>query len=81
MVLALARHLVLPSAFLHSVGAPDEYQSLTATEQDIASIDVAHARRFAFCSLELGLGYEQVDDIASGNDDGDARVWLQWQSR
>jgi hypothetical protein len=42
---------------------------------------VAHARSFAFGRLEIGLGYEQIDDLASGEDEGDARVYLQWQSR
>jgi hypothetical protein len=59
----------------------DVRHTLTPTPQDIASIDIAHARSFSFGRLEFGLGYEQIDDLASGEDEGDARVYLQWQSR
>jgi hypothetical protein len=59
----------------------DLRHTLTPTPQDIASIDIAHARSFSFGRLELGLGYEQIDDLASGEDEGNVRVYLQWQSR
>lgn len=73
--------VLLRAGSLNVEGDPDPSHSLTPTEQDIASIDLAHARAFAFGRLELGIGYEQVDDIASGEDESDARVYLQWQSR
>ncbi|HEX5788678.1 MAG TPA: capsule assembly Wzi family protein [Woeseiaceae bacterium] len=72
--------VLLRGGKLNVEGEPDLHHSLTPTEQEIASIDIAHARAFGFGRLELGLGYEQLDDLASGEDEGDARVYLQWTS-
>ncbi len=65
---------------LNVEGEPDPYHSLTPTEQEIASVAFAHARRFGFGRVELGVGYEWLDDIASGEDEDDASVYLTWQS-
>jgi len=65
---------------LNRGGPPDTNQSLTATPQDIASIDLSHSRVFSFGVVDIGVGYEQIDDAASGGDFNDGRAYLQWRS-
>ncbi|MDH5262952.1 MAG: capsule assembly Wzi family protein, partial [Gammaproteobacteria bacterium] len=65
---------------LNRGGSPDTRQSLTATPQDIASIDLSHSRVFSFGVIDIGVGYEQIDDAASGGDFNDGRAYLQWRS-
>jgi len=73
-------HALLRYGALNRDGSPDSRNSLTSTRQDIASIDITHSRVFRFGQIDLGLGFEQVDDIASGSSNDEARVFLQWRS-
>jgi hypothetical protein len=72
--------VLLRGGKLNDEGEPDEANSLTPTEQEIASVTFAHARNFAFGRLELGVGYEWLDDLASGEDEDEATVYLIWRS-
>jgi hypothetical protein len=65
---------------LNRGGSPDVRNTLTPTREDIASIDVSHSRMFDFGTIDLGIGYERVDDIASGRDTAESRFFLQWRS-
>lgn len=65
---------------LNTGGAPDSRHSLTPTPQEIASIDLSHSRVFSFGVVDLGAGYERVDDDASGTSSSDGRFYLQWRS-
>lgn len=65
---------------LNSGGPPDARNTLTPTPQDIASIDLAHSRAFRFGVVEVGIGYEWLDDAASGDSTGDGRAYLQWRT-
>ncbi len=65
---------------LNRGGAPDPRNSLTPTRQDIASIDLSHSRVFAWGLLDIGIGYEDVDDVVSGQSFSDSRMYLQWRS-
>jgi len=65
---------------LNSGGSPDPRNTLTATTQDIASIDIAHSRAFWFGVLDFGVGYESIDDDVSGTSSGDGRIYVQWRS-
>lgn len=65
---------------LNAGGRPDVRHSLTPTEQDILSVDVSHARAFSLGTVEIGAGYEEIDDLASGRSDGDARFYVQWRN-
>jgi len=65
---------------LNRGGSPDSVHTLTATPQDILSIDLAHSRSFFFGTLEIGAGYEELDDAASGETFSDGRFYLQWRS-
>ena len=65
---------------LNAGGAPDSRNTLTPTPQDITSIDIAHSRAFWFGVIEAGVGYESIDDAASGTSSGDGRIYIQWRS-
>ncbi len=65
---------------LNRGGPPDPFNTLTSTKQDIASIDLSHSRAFSFGVIDVGAGYEQVDDIATGASSSDGRLYLQWRS-
>ena len=65
---------------LNRGGAPDFANSLTPTKQDIASIDVLHSRAFSIGTVELGAGFERIDDLASGQVENDTRFFIQWRS-
>jgi len=65
---------------LNRGGAPDAEHSLTATPQDLISLDLAHSRAFSFGVVDIGAGYEKVDDLASGSSQSDGRFYLQWRS-
>ncbi|HNP63649.1 MAG TPA: capsule assembly Wzi family protein, partial [Woeseiaceae bacterium] len=65
---------------LNRGGSPDASHSLTPEPQDIASIDISHSRLFAFGVVDAGVGFEQIDDAASGNSFSNTRFYLQWRS-
>ncbi|MCH8159793.1 MAG: capsule assembly Wzi family protein [Proteobacteria bacterium] len=65
---------------LNRGGPPDSRNSLTPTRQDIASFDVFHSRVFSFGVIDVGVGYEKVDDFATGVTYSDGRFYLQWRS-
>ena len=65
---------------LNRGGSPDSRNSLTTTPQDIASIDLSHSRVFSFGLIDAGIGYETIDDAATGERQSDGRAYLQWRS-
>jgi hypothetical protein len=65
---------------LNRGGSPDSRNSLTPTPQDIASIDISHSRVFSFGVIDAGIGYEAVDDVATGDSFSDTRAYVQWRS-
>lgn len=65
---------------LNRGGAPDNRNTLTSTPQDIASIDVSHSRVVPFGLIDVGVGYETVDDELSGSSNNEARFYVQWRS-
>jgi hypothetical protein len=60
--------------------SPDDRNTLTPTPQDIASIDISHSRVFSFGVIDAGIGYETIDDAATGDSFSDTRAYVQWQS-
>jgi len=65
---------------LNRGGAPDPRNTLTPTPQDILSLDIAHSRAFWFGVIDVGAGYEDIDDVASGTSSGNGRLYVQWRS-
>ena len=64
---------------LNRGGPPDPRNTLSPTPADIQSIDIAHARELAIGAIEVGLGHESFDDIATGDTRSDTRFHLQWR--
>ncbi|MDH3614650.1 MAG: capsule assembly Wzi family protein [Gammaproteobacteria bacterium] len=71
---------LLRSGKLNDGGSPDARHTLTATPQDVTSIDLSHSRAFSFGVVDIGVGYERIDDVASGGSVNEARGYLQWRS-
>jgi len=65
---------------LNAGGPPDDRNTLTPTPLDIASIDIAHSRAFSFGVIEIGLGYESMDDNLADASVDEGRIYLQWRS-
>ena len=65
---------------LNRGGAPDVRNSLTPTRQDIASVDLVHSRVLKLGRIEVGLGFERIEDEVSGETSNDGRAFLQWRS-
>jgi len=65
---------------LNRGGPLDLRHSLTATEQEILSLDLRHARVFDFGELSAGVGVERIDDIARNETRDDVRLFVQWRS-
>jgi hypothetical protein len=65
---------------LNRGGPPDPVHTITPTPQEIMSLDVSHSRAFSFGVIDIGAGYEDVDDEASGTSQSDGRLYLQWRS-
>ena len=50
------------------------------TRQDIVSLDLSHSRVFNYGQIDIGLGFEQWDDIVAGESSNEVRAYLQWRS-
>lgn len=65
---------------LNRSGSPDPVHTLTPTPQEIVSLDVSHSRAFTFGVVDIGAGYSDVDDLATGESRTDGRLYVQWRS-
>lgn len=65
---------------LNRGGPPDAGNSLTATKQEVMSIDFSHGREFRFGIIEIGAGLERIEDSVSGHSDTDKRAFVQWRT-
>ncbi|MCH9695889.1 MAG: capsule assembly Wzi family protein [Gammaproteobacteria bacterium] len=65
---------------LNRGGSADPKNTLTPTRQDIVSLDLSHSRQFSYGLIDIGLGFEDIDDVASGTSASNARFYLQWRS-
>jgi len=65
---------------LNRAGAPDVRNSLTPTKEDIVSLDITHSRVFKYGQIDVGLGFEQLDDIVAQETRSDVRAYVQWRS-
>jgi hypothetical protein len=54
--------------------------TLTPTPQEILSADIQFGTRTRFGRVEIGVGYEEIDDEASGIKSDDIRAFVSWRS-
>lgn len=71
---------IVRSGTLNRAGAPDPANSLTPTRQEILSLDISYSREFSFGEIDLGAGFEQVEDISSAREFTNSRFYVQWQN-
>lgn len=71
---------LLRTGTLNEGGVEDVRNTLTSTPQDIDSIDITHSRGFSFGFVELGVGFESIDDAVSSSSTHETRVYAQWRS-
>ena len=64
---------------LNRDGPPDQRNTLTPTPLDITSLDLSYARPIGNSHIEIGVGYEQLDDPASNSKTDNTRAYLQWR--
>jgi hypothetical protein len=65
---------------LNRGGTPDPANSLTATKQDFASLDVSHSRMFRYGVIEIGVGIERMEEATSSQSDNNVRAFVQWRT-
>jgi hypothetical protein len=54
--------------------------TLTATEQELASADIQFGTSTKLGHFELGVGFQQLEDAVSGVQTDDTRAFLSWSS-
>ncbi len=64
---------------LNRGGPPDVRNTLTPTPLDIASIDLSYSRSFGGGRIDLGVGYERIEDPLTGEETDDTRAFLTWR--
>jgi hypothetical protein len=65
---------------LNRGGTPDAGNTLTPTEQELFSIDLTHGRSFRYGVVDIGAGFERIDDTVSGASANTKRAYIQWRS-
>lgn len=65
---------------LNTGGSPSPRHSLTASQQDVFSLDLRHSRVYDFGELAVGVGLESIENELSGQSTDDVRLFLQWRS-
>jgi hypothetical protein len=73
-------HGLLRYGELNRGGAADSRNTLTPSKQTLVSVDLLHSRAFRFGVIELGVGFEQLEDDVSGESNNAGRGFLQWRS-
>ncbi len=73
-------HALVRVGDLNRAGAPDVRNTLTPTPLDIASIDLTYGRSLAGGRIDIGLGYERLEDPLTGIANNDTRAFLTWRS-
>jgi hypothetical protein len=66
------------SGELNRGGAPDTSNTLTSVPLDIFSTDVSYSHLIGMSRLDIGVGFERLDDNTAGTKTDDARAFVQW---
>jgi len=60
-------------------GPPDPRNTLTATPLNLVSADLSYSMSIGNSRIELGVGYEELEDPAGLVTNDDTRAYLQWR--
>jgi hypothetical protein len=66
---------------INQEGSPDQNHSLSPTPQDRADVQLSHDRLTRFGHFHVGVGYNYVDDEASGVTTSDFTGFIYWSTR
>jgi hypothetical protein len=66
---------------INIVGSPDPGHSISPTPQEIADVQISHARMTRFGRFHIGVGYSYVDDEVTGTDTSNVIGFLRWSTR
>lgn len=67
------------SGELNRGGPADQRNTLTPTPLDLTSLDLSYARPIGKSHVEIGIGYEQLEDPAISGDTNNTRAFVQWR--
>ncbi|MCH8160243.1 MAG: capsule assembly Wzi family protein [Proteobacteria bacterium] len=73
-------HALIRFGDLNRGGAPDVRNTLTPTPLEISSIDLTYSRSLGAGRVDIGLGYQRLEDPLTGVTSDDARGFLTWRS-
>ena len=68
---------LIRSGELNKGGRPNN--TLTPIPLDIISADLSYAHNFSRHRIEFGLGYQDLEDPATGTSDDEIRTFIQWR--
>lgn len=71
---------VLRSGELNRGGGADPRNTLTPEPLDILSVDVSYSHGFDIGRLDVGVGYQDLDNSTTGVSNDDVRAYVQWRS-
>ncbi len=64
---------------LNRKATPDERNTVAMTKTRYREILLTHRRALKYGELHLGAGYDYRKNVATGMDDSDARLFIEWQ--
>ncbi len=70
---------VLRVAELNNDGPPDPRNTVTATPADFTAFEISHRKALQFGELELGAGVSRFEDLVSGAEQDDSRLFVSWR--
>ncbi|MEO0617502.1 MAG: capsule assembly Wzi family protein [Pseudomonadota bacterium] len=70
---------ILRVAELNTEGAPDPANTLTSTPADFTAFEISHRKVFEYGELEIGAGVSRFEDLESGQERNDSRLFLSWR--
>jgi hypothetical protein len=71
-------NFLLRSGELNRGGAPDDRNTLTAVPLDTFSADLSYSHGIGMSRLDIGVGFERLDDNAAGTKTDHGRAFVQW---
>jgi hypothetical protein len=75
-------HLLIRDGTLNKDGGLDIRNTLTPSPLELSSIDLTHSRQLGKIGwLDIGIGYERLEDGLTGEESNDARGFITWRSR
>lgn len=74
-------NVILRYMEINRAGPPNPRHTLSPTPQDRIDIQLSHERMTRFGRFHIGIGYDYLDDRATGTDSSEATGFIRWISR